>query len=93
MTVCIRCQITGHVQGVYYRASTRREAERLGVSGYARNLENGAVEVLACGPKQAVDELCVWLETGPKHAQVSKVVREQIEPEQESRRGPAFVIE
>ena len=49
-----RCLVAGRVQGVFYRASTRARAESLGVTGYARNLADGRVEVLACGEPQAV---------------------------------------
>jgi len=65
--------ITGRVQGVWFRDSTRREAERLGISGYAKNLANGDVEVLASGPDAAVDELVLWLRDGPPLAKVSKL--------------------
>jgi acylphosphatase len=75
--LCLRCYVSGRVQGVFFRASTRHEAERLGVTGYARNLHDGRVEVLACGAKSAVDDLCAWLSKGPAQAQVSNVACEQ----------------
>lgn len=70
---CLRCTVSGHVQGVFYRASARHEAERRGISGYARNLEDGSVEVLACADKTALDELCAWLAKGPPQASVTRV--------------------
>ncbi len=73
MTVCIRCLVSGRVQGVCFRASTRREALVLGVRGHARNLPDGRVEVLACGPRQALDALCEWLWVGPPSARVTGV--------------------
>jgi acylphosphatase len=51
-----RFLVAGKVQGAYFRHSTRGEAQRLGIAGYARNLPDGSVEVLACGAVQAVDE-------------------------------------
>ena len=71
--VCVRCYVSGQVQGVFFRASTRHEAERLGISGYARNLPDGRVEVMACGVKPLVEELCAWLSKGSPQAQVSNV--------------------
>jgi acylphosphatase len=65
--------VKGHVQGVYFRASTRRVAEALGLSGHAINLPNGDVEVLACGPVGALDELESWLHEGPRAARVTAV--------------------
>ncbi len=61
------------MQGVWFRDSTRREAERLGVTGYAINLENGDVEVLACGSPESLDLLCAWLRQGPPLAKVTGV--------------------
>ncbi|HEX22687.1 MAG TPA: acylphosphatase [Chromatiales bacterium] len=77
--ICRRCLVSGRVQGVWYRGSTRREAEKLGVTGHARNLPDGRVEVLACGPQAAVDALCDWLWRGPTHAEVSDVQCESVE--------------
>jgi len=73
MNICVRCIITGRVQGVFFRASTEREAQRLGVTGYAKNLPDGSVEVLACGTVSAVEQLKQWLRTGPPAARVSEV--------------------
>ena len=70
---CRRCYVSGRVQGVFYRASTREQARRLGVTGYARNLTDGRVEVLACGDDAAVQSLCDWLRTGPPAARVSEL--------------------
>jgi acylphosphatase len=69
------------VQGVWYRATTRREAERLALDGWANNLADGRVEIVAAGDPQAVAELCGWLWTGPPAARVESVsVQEYLEP-------------
>ncbi len=65
--------VHGRVQGVWFRESTRREAERLGISGHAVNCPDGTVEVLAAGPPTALDELEAWLHRGPPMARVTKV--------------------
>ena len=68
-----RFRITGKVQGVYFRHSTRMEAERLALTGYARNLPDGSVEVVAQGSVGAVERLRHWLHQGPKLARVESV--------------------
>lgn len=73
MTTCLRCVVSGRVQGVWYRASTQRQADALGISGYARNLADGRVEVLACGDAAALRQLQAWLWQGPPAAQVTDV--------------------
>lgn len=65
--------VHGRVQGVWFRESTRREAERLGISGHAVNCPDGTVEVLAKGPREALGILEAWLHRGPPMAQVSRV--------------------
>lgn len=69
----MRCFISGRVQGVWYRASTREQAHRLGLNGYARNLVDGQVEVLACGEETSLAELKAWLWQGPRAAKVDEV--------------------
>ena len=68
-----RFLVTGKVQGVYFRHSTRIEAGRLGVHGVARNLPDGGVEIIAQGSSTAVDNLREWLDHGPAMARVAHV--------------------
>lgn len=70
-----RFVVTGKVQGVWFRASTRDEALRLGLTGHARNLADGSVEVLAVGDGEAIAALERWLHRGPPLAQVAGVAR------------------
>lgn len=69
-----RFTIRGRVQGVWFRDSTRRQAQALGISGSATNLANGDVEVCAFGETAALDELAEWLQSGPPLAQVDAVI-------------------
>jgi acylphosphatase len=68
-----RVVVRGHVQGVWFRDSMRREAERLGVSGWVRNLADGSVEAALEGPSDAVDALTRWCDHGPPGARVLRV--------------------
>ncbi len=68
-----RMVASGRVQGVFFRDSTRREAQRLGVAGSARNLADGTVEVVAEGEADAVDRLEAFVRAGPGHAEVDRV--------------------
>ena len=79
--ICVRCMIGGRVQGVFFRANTRHQAQALGLTGYARNLPDGRVEVLACGEPEALDKLGEWLHDGPPHARVDKVSARNVEQE------------
>ncbi|MBL8200453.1 MAG: acylphosphatase [Chromatiales bacterium] len=72
--VARRFLVSGKVQGVFFRASTARMAEQLGLRGYARNLPDGRVEVLAVGVTTSVDALAGWLGQGPPRAKVTAVV-------------------
>jgi len=70
-----RFAISGKVQGVWFRASTREQALGLGLRGHATNLADGTVEVLAVGDEAAVDALAQWLQHGPPQARVDRVER------------------
>ncbi|SCZ62873.1 acylphosphatase [Thiohalomonas denitrificans] len=79
MSQCLRCRVSGRVQGVWYRASTRRQAQARGVTGYARNLPDGQVEVLACGEKSALEQFKGWLWEGSDAADVAFVECQAVE--------------
>lgn len=70
---CRHFRVTGRVQGVFFRDSTRQVAENLKLTGYARNLPDGSVEVLACGARDALDRLEGWLHSGPPQARVARL--------------------
>ncbi len=71
-----RFLVSGRVQGVFYRASTRERALELNLSGYARNQADGSVEVVASGADAALEALQSWLQRGPPAARVERVTRE-----------------
>jgi acylphosphatase len=74
-----RFLVSGKVQGVFFRASTREQAQRLGLRGHARNLPDGRVQVMAAGEGDAIDALERWLHEGPPMARVERVVREEVD--------------
>ena len=69
----MRCIVSGRVQGVFFRASARKQAVVLGLTGSAKNLADGRVEVIACGDKHNLAKLKSWLAQGPPMAQVDDV--------------------
>ena len=71
--VCKKCLVGGRVQGVFYRATAARRARELALSGYARNLADGRVELLACGEDQAVHAFVSWLWIGSSGSKVTSV--------------------
>lgn len=74
-----RYRVTGRVQGVFFRASTRAQAMALGMAGHAVNLDDGSVEVLASGSEAAHRQLNTWLRQGPDGAIVQSVSIEEID--------------
>jgi acylphosphatase len=82
----VRLIVEGRVQGVWFRDSTRRKANELGVYGLVKNRDDGAVEIVAEGSVDAVEQLIAWSRKGPPRAVVSHVreTREECKGEFES---------
>lgn len=83
--ICMHFYVSGHVQGVWFRAATQEQAKKLEVTGWARNLPDGRVEVLACGEKEKIVLLHQWLKVGPPLARVDDVTYEERPWEEYSR--------
>ena len=83
-----RFVVSGKVQGVFFRASARDRAQALGLRGFAKNLPDGRVEVLAAGDDAAIDELAAWLREGPPMARVDDLERL---PARDDEAGEGFV--
>lgn len=77
--ICVRCIVSGKVQGVWYRDTTRRKAQSLSITGHAINLPDGTVEVVACGQVSQVEALQEWLWEGSQYSRVTSVTCESIE--------------
>jgi acylphosphatase len=75
MTQCERYRISGHVQGVGFRAATARVARDLALCGWVRNLADGRVELVARGSPDQLEQLTAWLQRGPGGARVTQVER------------------
>lgn len=76
--ICIHVFVAGKVQNVWFRASTKTEADKLGIVGFARNLPDGRVEVMACGEKDKIAQLHEWLKEGPELAEVKELSYEEV---------------
>jgi len=72
--------ISGKVQGVFFRASTRQKAEQIGVNGWVRNTSDGKVEALFEGDEKKVNKLIEWCRHGPNLAEVKEVNIQEKEP-------------
>jgi acylphosphatase len=72
----LRMVVSGRVQGVFFRGSTAAEARALGLAGYARNLADGTVEIVAEGGRDALEMLAAWARRGPRAARVDQVLIE-----------------
>ncbi len=71
--ICRKCLVGGRVQGVFYRATAARRAQELAIRGYARNLPDGRVEILACGEDEPVQAFIKWLWIGSSASKVTSV--------------------
>ncbi len=80
--LCHRYFVSGRVQGVFFRANTATEAQRLDLSGWARNLPDGRVEVLVRGPEPAVQAIGNWLRQGEPPARVDDLETVVEDPDQ-----------
>jgi len=71
----VRCRAVAHglVQGVFFRASARVQANRLGLSGWVRNRRDGSVEAVFEGPRGACEQFLAWFGRGPERASVDRV--------------------
>ena len=78
MNCCYKVNISGKVQGVFFRSSSQQKAIEYSLSGYACNLANGGVEVLLCGEQKNIDHMLEWLAQGPEQAEVESVEYEPI---------------
>ena len=76
-----RLVLSGRVQGVFFRAACKTEADQLGLAGWARNLDDGRVEVVAEGDPAAIEALVRWCHHGPSHARVTAVTATTEAPE------------
>lgn len=73
--------VSGRVQGVYYRATTREQANETGVDGWVRNLDDGRVEAVFEGTESAVEAIVEWCHTGSPRARVEGVEVDYGDPE------------
>ncbi len=74
----VKAIVSGKVQGVWFRAFTREQAEKNAVTGWAKNLANGDVEVMLCGDANAIDATLARLKQGPPLARVDSVDCQQL---------------
>lgn len=79
MNVSYIAHVSGKVQGVYFRVSSQQKAIDYGLSGYARNLADGDVEVFLSGEEENVEKMLAWLKHGPKLAEVTKMQQKRVD--------------
>ena len=89
MKTRVHVLISGRVQGVWYRASTKQKAEELGITGWVRNTSEGHVEAVFEGEKAQIDEMIAWCWVGPPLAQVKDV---KILPSRSEENYTSFVV-
>lgn len=75
---CVHAFVSGTVQGVWFRRFTQQQANALAVTGWAKNLSDGRVEIMLAGSAAAIEQMLVVLEQGPPMAQVSQLQTQQV---------------
>lgn len=75
---CIHAIITGVVQGVFFRASTKEKADSLKITGWVQNLPTGQVECVLCGDDEQIKVMLNWLHEGPRRASVTQLEQNTI---------------
>jgi len=71
--------IKGQVQGVFYRATSKKTADQLDISGWVKNTPDGNVEIIATGTEEKVQQFIAWCKQGPALAQVSAIIATRLE--------------
>ncbi len=84
MNVSYIAHVSGKVQGVYFRVSCQQKAIDLGLSGYARNLADGDVEVFLSGEEDNIQKMLTWLEDGPEQAEVTEMQHKKVDWQEHS---------
>jgi acylphosphatase len=80
MKTCVHVIISGRVQGVWFRASTKMKAEQLGIKGWVRNAREGYVEAVFEGEEKLIEEMIKWCHVGPPYAKVTNVALKNQKP-------------
>ncbi|GAD79435.1 acylphosphatase [Vibrio ezurae] len=78
-SICRKFLVSGTVQMVGFRYHTAHQGLKFGLTGYAKNLNDGSVEVFACGAKEQVEQLAQWLKVGPRTASVESCIASEAE--------------
>ncbi len=82
----VRLRIYGRVQGVFFRATAREQAKRLGLTGYVKNEPDGSVTIEAQGPEEKINQFVIWCHNGPPLAEVVRVdIEKNLEPIKEEK--------
>lgn len=82
MKICKIYTVSGRVQGVWFRAGTQKIARKMGITGWAKNLPDRSVQVLACGDSDSMKKFEEWLKKGPAFAKVKTISSEEIPPQE-----------
>jgi len=77
----VHVNISGKVQGVFFRASAKEKADALGIRGWVKNTSNGQVQIVANGTRESINEFIAWCRKGPRGAIVSNIIITEEEDE------------